>query len=228
MRFSNRQSAGNQLAERLIQYLDRSGVTTPNNTLVVGLPRGGVPVAYEVARRLNCELDIIVSKKLPFPDQPEFAIGAVSSDGIVVLNPDIPDNSEWQRYVEMERVRLLGQTVAIENRFYELSGRQRKTNYKDKVVIVIDDGVATGMTAIAALETAHDRGAGIIIAAAPVMSRDSYLELSRHSDGVVACEVPEIFQSVGLHYDDFKQTTDDEVVAALRQSSNFGPSNSAA
>jgi len=216
MSFSDRQTAGHQLAERIVRYFHRAGLKTGHNIVVVGLPRGGVPVALEVARLMECQLDIIVSKKLPYPGQPEFAIGAVSSDGIVVLNPDIPDKIEWQNYVEQERQRLLVQTVNIENRLYELSGRKRSTNYKDKVVIVVDDGVATGMTAIAALDTARHRGAGIVIAAAPVMSCESYRELGRHCDGVVACDVPEVFRSVGQHYENFEQTTDDEVVAALR------------
>lgn len=227
MSFTDRHAAGRQLGERLLQYFQRNGLTnTRDNIVVIGLPRGGVPVALEVARILKCPLDIIVSKKLPYPSQPEFAIGAVSSDGLVVLSPEIPESFEWQNYIEQERKRLLDHTVTIENRFYRLSGRRRSTLYKDKVVVVVDDGVATGMTAIAALKTARHRGAGMIIAAAPVMSSDSYSELGKHCDGVVACDIPAYFQSVGQHYKNFEQTTDDEVVYALRESAQFGETNS--
>lgn len=227
MSFTDRHVAGCQLGEKLIQYFHGQGIENiSDNVVVVGLPRGGVPVALEVARKLKCPLDIIVSKKLPYPRQPEYAIGAVSSDGIVVLSPDIPESIEWQNYVEEERRRLLAQTVNIENRYYQLSGRKRCTEYKNKIVVVVDDGVATGMTAIAALKTARHRGAGTIIAAAPVMSSESYSDLGGYCDGVVACDVPPIFQSVGQHYDKFEPTSDDEVVFALRGSAQFGVANS--
>lgn len=222
MSFADRVSAGKVLAEKVVQFLDSRGLKNGNKFVVIGLPRGGVPVALEVARRLSCPVDIIVSKKLPYPGQPEFAIGAVSSDGVVMLNPEIPNGEEWQEYVEQERQRLLKKTVAVENRFYDLSGRKRITSYRNKVAIVIDDGVATGMTAIAALETARLRGADVTIAAAPVMSRDSFYELKEHCDGVVACETPHPFQAVGLHYLNFNQTSDEEVVEALRKSAGFG------
>jgi putative phosphoribosyl transferase len=226
MSFADRQSAGCQLADKLVQYFHGCGLDTGHNLVIAGLPRGGVPVALEVARRLRHPLDIMVSKKLPYPGQPEFAIGAVSSDGEVVLNSAIPETLEWQNYVERERKRLLKQTFDAENQIYQQSGRQR-TTFKGKVVIVIDDGVATGLTAIAALKSARYRGADTVIAAAPVMSPESYQDLGKYCDGVVACDVPEIFQAVGLHYENFLQTTDKEVVEALRESAQFSTSNSA-
>ncbi len=226
MSFADRRTAGCQLADRLVQYFSRRGLETGHSLVIVGLPRGGVPVALEVARRFKCALDIMVSKKLSYPGQPEFAIGAVSSDGEVVLNSAIPETLEWQNYVERQQERLLKQTVDVENQLYQQSGRQR-TNFRDKVVIVVDDGVATGMTAIAALKSARHRGAYTVIAAAPVMSPESYNDLGRYCDGVVACDVPEMFQAVGLHYKNFRQTTDEEVVEALRESSQFYASDSA-
>jgi predicted phosphoribosyltransferase len=226
MTFANRTKAGQQLAEKLNHLFQQSGLDEKANLIVVGLPRGGVPVALEVARKFGCPLDIIVSKKLPFPGQPEFAIGAVSSDGVVELNSDLPQDQEWKSYIEEQRQLLLSRTKLIEGQFYQLA-RCKASSFKDKVVIVVDDGVATGMTAIAAIETARRRGARRTIMAAPVMSSDSYRKLRSHCDDVVAINVPEGFRSVGQYYLDFTQTSDEEVVRALSESSQFAmPSDS--
>ena len=218
MKFPNRKFAGERLGERLVQYLEQHDLKNSNDLVVVGLPRGGVPVAYEVAKRLQCPLEILASKKLPFPGQPEFAIGAVSSDGIVVLNPDIPVGEDWRHYVEQQRRGLLQKTAEIENQYYKRAGRPHRTDFKDKIVILIDDGVATGMTAIAALETFKERGAKMTIVAAPVMGKESYATLAEHASEVIALFLPDDFQAVGAHYQDFSQTTDEEVVQALRDS----------
>jgi putative phosphoribosyl transferase len=217
MRFENRTKAGKQLADKLEQFLSsQPEFKNKSNLLVVGLPRGGVPVALEVARKFSCPLEIIVAKKLPFPGQPEYAIGAVSSGGVVVLNRDIPDNEQWQAYIQQQRHTLLKRNISIERQFYELAGYQ-KSSFKDKTVIIVDDGIATGMTAMAALETARRRGASHTIIAAPVMSSDSYHKLSSHSDAVIALSVPADFASVGQYYINFDQTSDEEVVNVLRE-----------
>jgi putative phosphoribosyl transferase len=219
--FANRTSAGMKLAEKVEQYLSRyKGLDQRSNLLVVGLPRGGVPVAFEIARKFGCPLEVMVAKKLGYPGQPEFAIGAVSSDGVVVLNPDIPKSPEWQAYIEQERQRLLAETSKIERQFYELAGR-KASSFKDKVVIVVDDGIATGMTAMAALETARKRGASYTILATPVLSPSSLYELRPHCHGVVAIGIPQQFSAVGQFYVDFGQTTNEEVVQALRESTRF-------
>jgi putative phosphoribosyl transferase len=222
MLFLNRSQAGKELAEKLDQFLSSKGAPIKrSNLLVVGLPRGGVPVALEVARKFGCSLEIIVAKKLPFPGQPEYAIGAVSSDGVVILNPDIPQDKEWNFYIEQQREALLKSTVEIEKEFYELAGCT-KSSFQDKTVIVVDDGIATGMTAIAALESAHLRGAEHTIIAAPVMGAEIYDRLRSHCDCVVAVSVPQEFRAVGQFYLNFDQTTNEEVVSALRESSGFG------
>lgn len=220
MIFANRTEAGLLLADKLEEYLLRQGSIDSAKITVVGLPRGGVPVALEVARKFGCPIEIIVSKKLPFPGQPEYAIGAVSSDGVVVLSPDIGRTEECHNYVEEQRQLLLGRTKQIENEFYTLAGIQ-PASFKDKTVILVDDGIATGMTALAAVETARRRGAKCVVLAAPVMSQDSYRELSKFC-AVITLSIPREFQAVGLHYANFAQTTNEEVLKALLEASQFG------
>lgn len=222
MVFANRAEAGTRLAQMVEERLSSLPWSYKRDKLlVVGLPRGGVPVALELARRFSCPLEVIVSKKLPYPGQPEFAIGAVSSDGVVVLSPGIPEDEDWQRYIENERQRLLMHTRMMEKEFYERAGVQ-KSSFKDKLVVVVDDGIATGMTAMAAAETARRRGAVATIIAAPVMSAESYRQVRVYCDEVIAVSVPKNFMSVGQHYFDFSQTSNDEVVSALKASTQFG------
>ncbi|HEY9756427.1 MAG TPA: phosphoribosyltransferase family protein [Oculatellaceae cyanobacterium] len=221
MIFANRKKAGTQLAEKIEQYLhQRFGVSKRPDVVVIGLPRGGVPVALEVSRKLHCPLEIIAAKKLAYPGQPEYAIGAVSSDGIVVLNPNVPTTAEWKSYVEDQRLRLLNATQSIEEQFHEQSGTQR-LSLQNKLVIVVDDGIATGMTAMAALESARHRGATTTILAVPVISPSSYYELRSHCNDILALSVPAQFMAVGQYYSSFAQTTNEEVVNALREGKTF-------
>ncbi len=222
MKFANRTIAGQQLAQKLDQFLSSQfNLAYRSNLLVVGLPRGGLPVALEVARQLGCPLEIIVAKKLPFPGQPEYAIGAVSSDGVIFMDPSIPKDLRWQSYVKEQQQSLLERTKKIEEEFHELAGHN-KISFKGKNVILVDDGIATGMTAFAAIGSAKLRGASCTIMAAPVMSRDSYRQLQDYCDEVVAISVPEHFVSVGQHYLNFDQTSDEEVVQSLKDSAIFG------
>lgn len=214
MTFVNRVDAGKQLAEKLSRTFAAANLDT-SQLVIVGLPRGGVPVALEVAKKFHCPLDIIVSKKLPFPGQPEYAIGAVSSRGVVVLNPDIPDEEPWRAYIQEQSTELLKRTKTIEQQFYQLSGCS-PCSFENKIVVLIDDGIATGMTAIAAAETARQRGARLTIIAAPVMGKDSFMELSSRYDQVVTMSMPDDFRSVSSQYIDFSQTTNHEVVQALQ------------
>lgn len=215
--FENRTTAGTQLAEKLDRYFSvKHPPVDSTSLLIVGLPRGGVPVALEVARRFHCPLDVLVSKKIPCPGQPEYAIGAVSSDGIVVLNPDIPKQKQWMSYVEDQREQLIAKTMDSEKYFHVESGTTGES-FHSKIVVIVDDGIATGMTAKAALETAHGRGAAQVILATPVMSTESYYSLRGLCDEVIAISVPERFSTVGQHYLNFEQTSDDEVIAALRE-----------
>ncbi|MBK8222880.1 MAG: phosphoribosyltransferase [Candidatus Obscuribacter sp.] len=233
MQFLNRTDAGVQLAERLANTLRASDFPAPY--CIIALPRGGVPVGLEVARRFGTALEIIESKKLPYPGQPEFAIGAVSADGVIVLNNDIPGQDElnvqekrkWHNYIEQQRTLLLDMTSKAEAQFYRLAGR-RKASLKGKTVIIVDDGIATGMTALAAVETARKQGAAKVFLAAPVMSKESMEELKPHCDSIVTLSMPDPFCAVGLYYQDFSQTRDEEVVQALRDSTGFAATTSQA
>ena len=232
MIFRDRADAGVKLAEKLAFSLSASD-TRPFS--IVGLPRGGVPVALAIAKRLGCPLELIESKKLPYPGQPEFAIGAVSADGIVVLNDDVPgqermterERIRWHDYIEQQSKLLLEKTKAVEAQFYRLAGRS-KAFLKGNIVIIVDDGIATGMTALAAVETARKQGAARVILAAPVMSKESMEELKSHCDSIVTLSVPDPFCAVGLYYQDFSQTRDEEVVQALRDSTGFASTTSQA
>lgn len=220
MIFADRIVAGKQLAEMLHLQLQNLDLLDSSQLLVVGLPRGGVPVALQVARRLNCPLDIIVSKKISLPEQQEYAIGAVSSDGVVITNAALVQKQHLENYIQQESGRLLKQTQEIETEFHRLGGCS-PLSFAGKTIIIIDDGIATGMTAVAAADSAKSRGAATTIIAAPVMSIESYHDLERHCDHVMAISLPSEFLAVGLHYANFIQTTNDEVINALRQASQF-------
>lgn len=232
MIFRDRADAGAKLAEKLKASFTASD-TIPYS--IVGLPRGGVPVALELARKLGCPLELIESKKLPYPGQPEFAIGAVSADGVVVLNPDVTgqekmteqERTRWHDYIAQQSKLLLDKTKTLEAHFYHQAGRS-KASLKGKIVVIVDDGIATGMTALAALETARKQGAAKVILAAPVMSKESYEELKSHCDTIVTLSIPDNFRAVGLYYQDFSQTSDEEVVQALRESTGFASASSQA
>lgn len=221
MLFTDRTAAGKMLAEELVRSLStlNEGVKSLP-VVVVALPRGGAPVALQVARRFHAPLEIISAKKLPFPNEPEYAMGAVSSDGVVVLSGGIPHGAPWKQYVQKQSEILLSSTSERENKFYELTGRA-KASFKDKLVIVVDDGVATGMTAACALQTARNRGAKYLIMASPVMSIESVDLLKKYADRVIALRIPSVFHSVGQHYLNFVQTSDQEVIEAMRQGGKF-------
>lgn len=216
MKFSNRESAGLLLGKKIETVLtDRADIGPSSEIIVIGLPRGGVPVALAVATQLGCALDIIVAKKLPYPGQPEYAIGAVSSDGLVELDRMIPQDYEWQAYVDAQRQKLLFETRESESRFRQKAGIKQLA-LKDKTVIIVDDGIATGMTVKAAIRSANLRGCKRLLVAAPAMSIESFIELKTLCDEVITLLTPEPFGSVGQYYIDFSQTLDEEVIEDLR------------
>lgn len=207
--FANRGEAGRMLAGALGKYAGRYDV------VVLGLPRGGVPVAAEVARALRAPLDVLVVRKLGAPGQEELAVGAIGEGGVRVLNDGLLRSlglgeDEVGRLVAREE-RELQRRVAVYRGGHEARVVQGKT------VIVVDDGVATGATMRAGLQALRAMGAGAIIAAAPVGAEDSVAAVAREADEVVVLEVPEWFRSVGQWYADFGQTTDDEVRGLLNE-----------
>ncbi len=204
--FSNRVEAGRQLAGKLAKY-------TGPEVLVLALPRGGVPVAAEVARALHAPLDVLVVRKLGLPGHEELAVGAIASGGLQVVNAGVvgPHGVSGQ---------VIAAVAAREQR--ELARRELTYRagrpapvIRGQTVILVDDGVATGATMRVAIAALRQARAGRIIAAAPVMARDSYFELRSAADECVALLIPRDFAAVGGFYTDFGQTTDEEVCALL-------------
>lgn len=209
--FADRVQAGRALGEALLAEMSRE-VSTTHNLVVIGLPRGGVPVAAEVARVLGAPLDIIGVRKLGAPGQPELAIGAIGEGGVRVLNQALVDSlgvSEKQlSAVEEQEQRVLAERLGAFRR------GNTPLSLGDKLVIVVDDGFATGATARAACLVAKAKGARRVVLAVPVAPRGE-AERFVEADRVVVLETPEPFYGVGAHYRDFGQTTNDEVIALL-------------
>jgi len=221
--FVDRQQAGKLLAEQVQQYLQEGKDLGSRGIVAIGLPRGGVPVAAEVALALGCPLDILVSKKIGAPDNPELAIGAVTSDGVVVLDQQMArlfGNPE-RFFQEQSRQKdfLMQETGALEQRYTTQSGIRERPNLSGKTVIVVDDGVATGMTTMAALRSLRKRGVAELILATPVIPYDSFKKLEKECDRLIALSVPYDFVAVGYHYRDFHQVSDEEMIDALKRAS---------
>jgi putative phosphoribosyl transferase len=208
MPFRDRREAGRRLAERL------SGLRA-SSPLVLGLPRGGVPVASEVAKALRAPLDILVVRKLGVPFQPELGMGAVGEDGVRVLNADVLRQA---RVTESQLAQVEARERAeVEERAARLRGGRPAIPLQARTVVIVDDGLATGGTARAAVRVARERGAARVILAVPVAPPETVAALRRDADDVVAVETPEPFFAIGGWYSDFSPTSDDEVIALLTQ-----------
>ncbi|MGM0825300.1 MAG: phosphoribosyltransferase [Pseudomonadota bacterium] len=211
-RFENRQQAGHQLAQALT---DDHGEPSPFD-LVLALPRGGVPVANEVALHLQLPLDVLVVRKLGAPGNAEFGIGAVV-DGDppqVVMNPQTAAMFQASdRYIEEEIQR---QRHEITRRRQAYIGKRAPVNVSGCRVLLVDDGIATGGTAKAAARALRQAGAATVTLAVPVAPGSTLDELAREVDDVVCLATPEPFIAVGEHYRDFTQTSDDDVIALLQ------------
>jgi putative phosphoribosyl transferase len=206
MPYRDRREAGQRLAERL------SGLRS-SRPLVLGLPRGGVPVAFEVARELDAPLDILVVRKLGVPFQPELGMGAVGEDGVRVLNPDVlreagVTDTQLAEVESRER-------AEVEQRATHLRRGRPAIPLTDRTVVIVDDGLATGGTARAAIRVARERGAARVVLAVPVAPPDTVAALSREADDVISVETPEPFFAIGGWYVDFTPTSDREVVELL-------------
>ncbi|HET6502509.1 MAG TPA: alpha/beta family hydrolase [Amycolatopsis sp.] len=208
MPFTDRGDAGRRLAERLAGLHD-------DNVVVLALPRGGVPVAFEVARVLGAPLDVIMVRKLGVPYQSELALGAIGEDGVRVLNDET-----------MRMARVTAEELAAVERAERAELRRRVEKFRagrprvpltDRVAVIVDDGVATGSTARAACQVARAEGATRVILAIPVGAPEAIISLREEADEVVWLEAPSWFYAVGQWYRDFRQTTDDEVAELLRR-----------
>lgn len=204
--FRDREAAGRALADRL-DHLRGSDV------VVLGLPRGGVPVAAQVARALDAPLDVLLVRKLGVPRQPELAMGAVGEGGVRVLNDEIVRQAgvTAEALARVEAVEL----AELRRRADRYRSGRPPIDLAGRVAVVVDDGVATGSTARAACEMARATGARRVVLATPLAPPSWTSKLAGAADEFVAVATPERFGSVGQFYDDFAQTTDAEVVAAL-------------
>jgi putative phosphoribosyl transferase len=191
------------LASRLEQYADRPDV------VVLGLPRGGVPVAYEVASALRVPLDVFLVRKLGIPGFEELAMGAIASGGVCVLNADLVDYLQLSSDVIDAAARRERQV--LERREHLYRGARPPLDVTDKTVIVIDDGLATGSTMRAAVEALREQGPRRIVVAVPIAAPATCDELSTQVDEVICAATPEPFYAVGMWYDDFSATSDDDV-----------------
>jgi putative phosphoribosyl transferase len=207
--FADREEAGRLLARELGKFAGREGV------VVLGLPRGGVPVAAEVAQALRVPLDVLVVRKLGAPGQEELAIGAIGEGGVRVLNEGVV-GSLGLREEDIDRI-AVREERELERRVAAYRGGHEALEVTDKTVIVVDDGVATGATMRAGLQALRAMGAAKIVAAAPVGAGDSVAALAEDADEVVVLETPEWFHAVGQWYENFGQTTDEEVQDLLTE-----------
>lgn len=209
-RFRDRVEAGRELARRLQGYAGRDDV------VVLGLPRGGVPVAAEVARALEAPLDVFVVRKLGVPGREELAMGAIASGGVRVLNDSVVRMLHLTEG-DIERV-AMEEGRELERRARAFRGGRPPHALAGKVVILVDDGLATGATMRAAVHALRILDPARIVVAVPVGSQEACGRFRAEADEVVCALVPDDLQAVGLWYDDFRQTSDEEVHAALAAS----------
>jgi len=210
-KFRNRRDAGRLLARKLRHLANRSDV------VVLALPRGGVPVGFEVARALHARLDVFVVRKLGFPGREELAMGAIASGDVRVLNPDVvgrvpADLVDSVARREMEELRRREQLYR---------SNRSPVPLRERTVILVDDGLATGSTMHAAVQALRQRAPERIVIAVPISSPDTCEELGREVDEIICAVTPEPLYAVGIWYADFTQTSDDEVQHLLRLADEF-------
>lgn len=205
--FHDRHDAARRLVRELARYRDRE------DALVLAIPRGGLPIGALLARELGLKLDVILTKKIGHPDNPEFAIGAVSLAGEAVNSAVIERERIPSAFIagEISRIR-----ESLRQRYKMYRGAAKPLSVAGKTVILTDDGAATGRTLLAAIDLLRKDGAGKIVVALPVAPPDTVAVLESRADEVVCLEVPEEFMAIGAFYSDFSQVSDEEAVALLR------------
>lgn len=213
--FLDRQDAGVQLARQLVRFADDPSV------VVLGLPRGGVPVAYEVARALRAPLDVFVVRKLGVPGHRELAMGAIASGGVRVLNPEVVNALDIPP--KMIDAVAAQEQKELERQEHAYRGDGPFPDLKGRTVIVVDDGLATGSTMRAAVKALRLMQPRRIVVAAPVAAAETCRSLAKEADEVVCVNTPEAFHAVSLWYEEFSQTTDDEVRFLLKSAGQLAP-----
>jgi putative phosphoribosyl transferase len=214
-RFRDRREAGQLLGQQLSPYKGR------NDVIVLALPRGGVPVAFEIAQQLKAPLDVFVVRKLGVPWHPELAMGAIAGDGVEVLNGDVITAYEIPPHV----IRAVAERESeeLKRRVTQYRGDRPFPRLTGMTVILVDDGLATGSTMRAAIEAVRHENPRAIVVAVPVAAMSTCRELRTQVDDVVCLRAPSDFSAVGLWYEDFSQTTDEEVRRLLGASTPAVP-----
>lgn len=214
-RFQNREEAGRILAAKLMLYANRP------DTLILALPRGGVPIGYEIARALNLPLDVIIVRKLGVPGHEELAMGAIASGGVRVLNRSVIESLR----IPPDSLEAVEKREALElmRREATYRGNRQPASVKGKTVILVDDGVATGSTMRVAISALREQHAGRIIVATPVAPPTVRWEMEALVEDFVALVMPEDFFGVGQWYEDFTQVSDDTVYELLRKGAKLQP-----
>jgi predicted phosphoribosyltransferase len=216
-RFSDRTEAGRELGKALLSRLGPH-----DDIIVLALPRGGVPVGYEVARALGAPLDVFLVRKLGFPGHEEFAMGAIASGGMRVLNDDA-----FRAYpVPMHLVDAAVQRemIELERREKSYRGSRPHPDLRNRTVIVVDDGLATGSTMRAAVRALRQLQPRAIVVAVPVAARETCDQFRAEVDDIICLRTPEPFQAVGLWYENFEQTSDEEVHELLDRAMSMAKS----
>ena len=208
MHFRDRRDAGRQLGQFLLRYRDAAPV-------VLALPRGGVPVGYEVARALGAPLDVLVARKIGAPSQPELGIGAIAPGGVIVLD-ERTVAALGVTEAELEAI-VARETAEMQRRLARYRGDRPPPELRDRTVIVVDDGLATGVTARAAIASVRLEEPRAIVLAVPVAAPESARAFGALVDDLVVVIMPHDFRAVGLWYEDFEQTSDEEVLDLLNR-----------
>jgi putative phosphoribosyl transferase len=209
MRFADRREAGARLGEAV-------AALEPSRPLVAALPRGGVPVGFEVAAALGCELDVLVVRKVGVPYQPELAMGAVGEQGVVIRNIDVLEATRIDDAAFQTAARSEAEEVAARLARYRTAAPA--VDRAGRTVVITDDGLATGSTALAAVDVARAQGASEVWVAVPVAPPEAIRSVERVADRVVALHRPHRFMAVGAWYRDFSQTSSEEAGELLRRS----------
>lgn len=214
MRFQNRTTAGQQLAKLLHSYVDKVDV------IVLALPRGGVPVAFEVAQYLQAPLSVVVSRKVGVPSNPEFGLGAVAESEVVYLEPELQammgvSQAQLEPIIQAEQQELRRRVNLYR------SGRELP-ELANKQVILVDDGIATGVTVMAAIQTINQLNPAKLVVASPVCAQDTAERLTDQVDELVCIHTPPSLGAIGAYYHQFEQTTDEQVLALLATNTQAG------
>lgn len=203
--FNNREDAALKLAEKLEKYKNTNGV-------ILAIPRGGVPIGFTISKKLNLPLEIILSKKIGHPFNPEYAIGSVTMNNIIINENN---NDVSKEYIQKEHLKILNK---LKEKYKIFMGEQNQTDLKNKTVIIVDDGIATGNTILAALEDIKQNKPKEIVIATPVAPISVASKISKLVNEFICLELPLEFMAVGQFYNNFSQVSDEEVIDLIKLS----------